>query len=81
MPIDQYFNYLQDSNLQKSIISVCLIILVGITKSLLKRVLVDRGKKLNKNYRSQVNTLNNSLNISLVFFIIIFWSGEIQQFA
>jgi small-conductance mechanosensitive channel len=81
MPIDQYFIYLQDSNLQKSIISVCLIILVGITKSVLKRVLVDRGKKLNKNYRSQVNTLNNSLNISLVFFIIIFWSGEIQQFA
>ncbi|WP_229333463.1 mechanosensitive ion channel family protein [Glaciecola sp. MH2013] len=47
----------------------------------MKRVLVDRGKKHKKNYRSQVNTLNNSLNISLVFFIVIFWSGEIQEFA
>jgi small-conductance mechanosensitive channel len=81
MFVDQYFVYLENTNLQKSVISVCLIILVGVVKSILKRVLVDRGKKLNKNYRSQVNTLNNSLNISLVFFILVLWSSEIQQFA
>jgi MscS family membrane protein len=81
MLVDQYLVYLENANLQKSLISVSLIILVGLVKSILKRVLVDRGKKLNKNYRSQVNTLNNSLNISLVFFILVLWSSEIQQFA
>jgi MscS family membrane protein len=81
MLVDQYLVYLENTNLQKSIISVSLIIVVGVVQSILKRVLVDRGKKLNKNYRSQVNTLNNSLNISLVFFILVLWSSEIQQFA
>ncbi|MFQ3249657.1 MAG: MscS family membrane protein [Glaciecola sp.] len=81
MLVDPYLVYLENTNLQKSVISVCLIILVAVVKSILKRVLVDRGKKLNKNYRSQVNTLNNSLNISLVFLILALWSSEIQQFA
>ena len=81
MLVDQYLVYLENTNLQKSVITVCLIILVGVVKSIMKRVLVDRGKKLNKNYRSQVNTLKNSLNISLVFLILALWSSEIQQFA
>ena len=81
MLLDQYFIYLENTNLQKSVISVCLIILVAVIKSILKRVLVDRGKKLNKNYRSQVNTLRNSFNISLVFLILVLWSSEIQEFA
>lgn len=81
MLVDQFLVYLENPNIQKSVITVCLIILVAVVKSILKRVLVDRGKKLNKNYRSQVNTLNNSLNISLVFLILALWSSEIQQFA
>ncbi len=76
MLVDQFIVYLENTNLQKTIISVSLIILVGVINSILKRVLVDRGKKLNKNLRSQVNTSNNSLYISLVFFILVLWSSE-----
>ena len=79
--LEQILNYISNSNLQKAIISLCLILLFTIGKSIIRRVLIERGRSKNKNYRSQINTVNNSINISLVFIILALWANEIEAFA
>jgi len=79
--LEEYFQYMENSNLQKTIITVCLVLLIGMAKSIIQRIVVNRAKKKQRTYRSRVNRVNNSVNIALVIFILALWSSEIQEFA
>lgn len=76
-----FADYMADPTLGKGVISIGLIITVALIKSALGRAIINRSKKKKAGYRSKVNTMRNTLNISLVFILIVLWSGEIQAFA
>ncbi|MFC4699510.1 mechanosensitive ion channel family protein [Glaciecola siphonariae] len=73
--------YLADPTIGKGVISIALIIIVALIKSVLGRSIIKRSKKKKTGYRSKVNTMRNTLNISLVFILIVLWAGEIQAFT
>jgi small-conductance mechanosensitive channel len=76
-----FAEYLADPNIEKGLISIGLIILVGLVKSALGRAIISRSRRKKAGYRSKVNTMRNTLNISLVFILVVFWASEIQSFA
>jgi small-conductance mechanosensitive channel len=73
--------YVVDPTIGKGLISIGLIIGVALIKSVLGRSIIKRSKRKNTGYRSKVNTMRNTLNISLVFILIVLWAGEIQAFT
>nr|WP_136249530.1 mechanosensitive ion channel family protein [Ningiella ruwaisensis] len=73
--------YMSDPTMQKAIISIGLIIGVALIKSFLGRAIINHSKRKKQGYRSKVNTMRNTLNISLVFILIVFWANEIQAFT
>jgi hypothetical protein len=70
-----------DPTIEKGLISIALIIIVALIKSALGRAIIKSSKKKKTGYRSKVNTMRNTLNISLVFILIVLWSSEIQAFT
>lgn len=79
--MNAFTQYITDPNIEKGLISIALLIIVALIKAFLGRVIIKRRKKHKLDYRSQINTMRNTLNIALVFIIIVLWAGEIQAFA
>ncbi|WP_371193155.1 mechanosensitive ion channel family protein [Glaciecola sp. SC05] len=77
----EFTDYMADPTIEKGVISIGLIIAVGLIKSVLRSVILKRSRKKKSGYRSKVNTMRNTLNISLVFILIVLWASEIQSFA
>jgi small-conductance mechanosensitive channel len=76
-----FAEYLADPNIEKGLISIGLIILVGLVKSALERAIISRSRRKKAGYRSKVNTMRNTLNVSLVFILVVLWASELQSFA
>ena len=67
--------------LDKKVLSIVLIILSVVVKTLLVKYLKKRRYGDDKDSRLMVNTIRNIINLSVVILLFILWSKELQHFA